>query len=93
VNSLRCTSPATTSRAQLRVDVHEDVVVAPGIRRVGFLVMIGLQLQVAGREQDALHLGILPHVQLPSHWSKAVLSGSVRAFPIVVRILNRVQFA
>lgn len=36
--------------AQLRADVHEDVVVVPRGRGVRLLVMVGLQFQVTGGE-------------------------------------------
>src|ERR1041384_468960 len=41
-------------------DLREDVEVMPRERRVGFLMMIGFQDQIPRREQNFLHVGILP---------------------------------
>src|SRR5262245_46478015 len=44
---------------KLGAKFREDFVVAPGGRSVGFLMMIWLENQVAGREQDLFYFGIL----------------------------------
>src|SRR5580692_840723 len=46
---------------QFRPDLHEDVVITPGGGSIGFLIMIRLQNEMAGGEQHASDIRILPH--------------------------------
>lgn len=47
---------------QFGADLGEDFVVSPCSGRVGFLMVIGFQNQIARREQNLFHLGILPYL-------------------------------
>jgi hypothetical protein len=46
---------------QFGADLGEDFVITPGGGRVGFLMMIGLQDEVTGGEENLLDLGVLAH--------------------------------
>src|SRR6266545_7736237 len=55
-------SPCLLLLPQLAADPHQDLEVSPLRRRVRFLVVVGLEHEVAGGEQDSSHLGVLLHL-------------------------------